>query len=153
MNPDFVDFLAELLAAKARFLIVGAHALAAHGLPRATGDMDVWIERSPDNAARVLRALAEFGAPIDDLGVKEKDLQAPDVVIQIGLAPRRIDLLTDVSGLKFKDAWASRATYQIDSLSVPFLSRDDLVRNKRATHRHKDLGDIEALGEQGDEAR
>lgn len=147
MNPDFFDFLAALLASNARFLVVGAHALAAHGVPRATGDIDVWIDRAPENAARVSSAMAMFGAPADALGVNSSDLEAPDMVVQIGVAPRRIDVLTDVTGLDFESAWTSRVEHPIGSLMVPFLGRDDLVRNKRATGRHKDLGDIEALGE------
>lgn len=147
VNPDFVDFLAALLAAKARFLVVGAHALAAHGVPRATGDIDIWIDRSPPNVAFVWRALQTFGAPTAAMGVRLADLEAPDTVIQIGLPPRRIDVLTDVTGLVFDVAWNARVVLRIDALDVPFLGRDDLIRNKRATGRYKDLGDIEALGE------
>lgn len=150
MNPDFIDFLAALLASEARFLVVGAHALAVHGVPRATGDIDVWIDRTPDNAARVWSALDGFGAPAAALGVKVTDLEAPNMVVQIGLAPRRIDVLTDVTGLDFESAWASRIVHRIGALSVPFLGRGDLVRNKRATGRYKDLGDVEALGEDPD---
>jgi hypothetical protein len=147
VNPDFIDFLVALLAADARFLVVGAHALAVHGLPRATGDIDVWIDRTPENAARVWRALADFGAPVATLGVTMSDLEAPNMVIQIGLPPRRIDVLTDVTGLQFEDAWASRVVHHIGELAVPFLGREALIRNKRAAGRYKDLGDIEALGE------
>lgn len=147
MNPDFVDFLTALIAADARFIVVGAHALAAHGLPRATGDIDVWIDRSPENAARVLQALTDFGAPATALGLKPADLEIPDTVVQIGLAPRRIDILTDVTGLSFDQAWNERVVHRVGLLAVPFLGRNDLVRNKRATGRYKDLGDLEALGE------
>lgn len=145
LNPDFVDFLAALLAAEARFLVVGAHALAVHGVPRATGDIDVWIERSPENAARVWLALDAFGAPAAALGVRPADLETPDVVIQIGLPPRRIDLLTGVSGLEFDEAWTDRVVHRIDQLDVPFLGREALISNKRASGRSKDLGDLEAL--------
>lgn len=147
MNPDFIDFLSALLEAEARFLVVGAHALAVHGVPRATGDIDIWIERSPKNAARVWRAFEEFGAPAVTLGVKPEDLERPDIVIQIGLPPRRIDVLTDVSGLEFDDAWRGRIVHRVGQLDVPFLGRDALIRNKRATGRFKDMGDLEALGE------
>ncbi|HET7622210.1 MAG TPA: hypothetical protein VFK39_09940 [Gemmatimonadaceae bacterium] len=147
MNSDFIDFLGALLTADARFLVVGAHALAIHGVPRATGDIDVWIERSPDNAARVWRALEEFGAPTVAPGVRREDLEAPDMVIQIGLPPRRIDVLTGVSGLEFADAWRDRIVHRIEHFDVPFLGRDALIRNKRASGRFKDLGDLEALGE------
>ena len=147
MNPDFVDFLAALLAAEARFLVVGAHALAVHGVPRATGDIDVWIERSPENAARVWRALEAFGAPAAALGVRPADLETPDMVVQIGLPPRRIDVLTGVTGLEFDEAWRGRVVHLVAGLDVPFLGRDALVRNKRASGRFRDLGDLEALGE------
>lgn len=147
MNPDFVDFLSALLAAEARFLVVGAHALAVHGVPRATGDIDIWIDRSPGNVALVWRAMATFGAPAAALGVTPADLEMPETVVQIGLPPRRIDVLTDVTGLAFEDAWVSRVIHRIDHIAVPFIGRDDLVRNKRATGRYKDLGDLEALGE------
>ena len=104
VNPDFIEFLGTLLAADARFLVVGAHALAIHGGPRATGDIDVWIERSPENAARVWRALAEFGAPTVALGVSQEDLETPDMVmvIQIGLPPRRIDMLTETPRMRWR---------------------------------------------------
>lgn len=146
VNADFIDFLAALLAAEARFLVVGAHALAVHGVPRATGDIDIWIDRSPVNVALVWRAMEAFGAPAAAMGVRPADLEAPDTVIQIGLPPRRIDVLTDVTGLVFDVAWGARVIHRIDALDVPFLGREDLVRNKRATGRYKDLGDIEALG-------
>jgi hypothetical protein len=147
VNPDFVDFLAALLAAEARFLVVGAHALAVHGVPRATGDIDVWIDRASENTARVWRALDAFGAPAAALGVRPADLETPDMVVQIGLPPRRIDVLTGVTGLAFDEAWDGRVVHRVGELEVPFLGRDALVRNKRASGRYKDLGDLEALGE------
>ncbi len=147
MNPDFTDFLTALLSAEARFLVVGAHALAVHGVPRATGDIDIWIDRTPANVVRVWRAMETFGAPAAAMGVRPADLETPETVIQIGLPPRRIDVLTDVTGLVFDIAWNARVVHRIDTLDVPFLGREDLLRNKRATGRYKDWGDIEALGE------
>lgn len=147
MNEDFRDVLRALLDAGARFLIAGAHALAAHGIPRATGDLDVWIERDVDNARRVWTAVVQFGAPLEALGVSVDDLNRPDTVVQIGLPPRRIDLLTDLTGVDFGDAWESRWIVAIDELAVPFLGREALIQNKRATGRLKDLADLEALGE------
>lgn len=147
VNPDFVDFLAALLAAEARFLVVGAHALAVHGIPRATGDIDVWIDRTPENAARVWNALTNFGVPAAALGVQVSDLEIPDMVVQVGLPPRRIDVLTGVTGLEFEDAWAGRVVHHVGAQAVPFLGREALIRNKRAAGRYKDLGDLEALGE------
>jgi hypothetical protein len=145
MNPDFEDFLRALTEAGARFLVVGAHALAVHGVPRATGDMDVWLETTAENADRVWHALAIFGAPAESLGLTRDDLVKPNMVIQVGLPPRRIDLLTGLSGLTFADAWEDRVAHKTGSISVDFLGRSSLVRNKRATGRLKDLADIEAL--------
>lgn len=145
LNPDFRDLLAALVAAQAKFIVVGAHALAAFGSPRATGDLDVWVEPTPANAARVWQALLDFGAPVTALGVDQDDLERPDQVVQFGLPPRRIDLLTSITGVGFDEAWARKVTRQIGHLVIPFLAREDLIRNKRATGRSKDLADLEAL--------
>ncbi|CAN5325372.1 nucleotidyl transferase AbiEii/AbiGii toxin family protein [soil metagenome] len=147
MTDDYRDFLIELRRAGARFLVVGAHALAAHGIPRATVDLDIWIEPTPDNARRVWQALAQFGASLDALDVKESDLTRPEIVAQFGVAPNRIDILTSVTALEFAEAWAGRITADFEGEPVPFLGRESLTRNKRATGRTKDLADVEALGE------
>jgi hypothetical protein len=143
VNRDFVEMLSALSAAGAEFLIVGAHALAAHGVPRATGDLDIWVRRSPENADRVLAALRAFGAPLFDL--TRDDLTAADTVFQIGLPPSRIDILTSISGVDFDAAWARRMPFQIDGLSLHCLGRGDFVANKRAVGRPKDLADIALL--------
>jgi hypothetical protein len=149
---DFRDLLLELVKAKARFLIVGAHALGVHGVPRATVDLDIWIDASQKNAKRVWAALAAFGAPLDSLQIQESDLTQPDVVAQFGLPPYRIDIMTGVSGISFDEAWPDRVEDMFDDVRVPFLGRDALIRNKRASGRTKDLADLEALEEhqQGD---
>jgi hypothetical protein len=147
VNEDFQDLLAALLEAEARFVVVGAHAMAVHGVPRATGALDVWIAPDPDNAARVWTALARFGAPMGALGFSVDDLTRPDQVMQIGLPPRRIDLLTAISGVAFEEAWAGRVAHEVGALRVPFLGRSELIRNKKAAARAKDLADLEALGE------
>lgn len=131
------------------FLVVGAHAMAVHGVPRATGDLDVWVRPDGDNAERVLRALIRFGAPIEAMNVKADDLARPGMIYQIGLPPRRIDILTEISAVDFDEAWASRLTQQIAGLDVPFLGRDALLRNKRASGRTKDLSDVVLLERQG----
>lgn len=143
MNRDFVEMLSALSAVGARFLIVGAHALAAHGTPRATGDLDIWIQATPENAARVLQALETFGAPLFDLTVD--DLSKPDTVFQIGLPPSRIDILSSISGVQFESAWPARMDVAIGDLRVGVIGRSDFVANKRATGRPKDLLDIELL--------
>ena len=149
MNEDFRDLLAALLQMGARFLVVGAHAMAVHGVPRATGDLDVWIAADGDNAERVVSALLRFGAPLAAMGITGDDFTRADQVVQIGLPPRRIDVLTSISGVEFDAAWPGRVTHDVGGLAVPFLSRADLIRNKRAAGRAKDRADLEALGENG----
>lgn len=143
MNRDFLDLLRAFVAAEVRFMIVGAYALALHGRPRATGDLDVWVDASPDNAPRVMRALAEFGAPMHDL--RQADFEHPGVTYQIGLPPARIDILTDLTGLSFAEAWSGRTTGAFGDMEVAFIDRASFVRNKRAVGRPKDLADVEGL--------
>jgi predicted nucleotidyltransferase len=152
VNRDFIDILAALVACRARFLVVGAHALAVHGVPRATGDLDIWLDPAAENAERVWAALGAFGAPLESLDLGQSDLQTPEQVIQIGLPPRRIDLLTAISGVEFDEAWAARVTHSIDGIDVTFLGREELVRNKKASGRYQDLADLESLGEKTDDA-
>jgi hypothetical protein len=145
MNSDFAEILSALSAAGVEFLIVGAHALAAHGVPRATGDLDIWIRPTPDNAARTLRALATFGAPLSDLSVE--DLTKPDTVFQMGVPPSRIDILSGITGVNFADAWDRRVTVQLTEGEVAVLSRADFIANKAAVGRPKDLADMALLDE------
>jgi hypothetical protein len=147
VNRDFRDIIAELVRAEARFLIVGAHALGFHGVPRATADLDLWIEATPENVGRVWQALAAFGAPMDALGIRPADLTQPDVVAQFGVPPYRIDVMTGVSGLTFAEAWADRVEDQFEDVRAPFIGREAFIRTKRASGRTKDLADLEALGE------
>jgi len=143
MNRDFVEMLSALCEAGAEFLVVGAHALAAHGAPRATGDLDLWVRPTPENAERVLAALHRFGAPVFDL--TKADLTARDTVFQIGLPPSRIDLLTGLTGLTFAAAWENRVPIVIGDLTVPVIGRGDFVANKQAIGRDKDLSDLTLL--------
>ena len=149
MNRDFIELLAALLRADARFLIVGAHAMGVHGVPRATGDLDVWVAPDPANAERVWTALLDFGAPVRTLGLSARDLAAERIVVQMGIPPRRIDLLTSVTGLQFDAAWRKRRVVRVDDLDLPFLGREALLRNKRETGRLKDLADVDTLDRQG----
>jgi hypothetical protein len=144
MPPDFIDLLRAFVDADVRFLVVGAHALAIHGRPRATGDLDVWVEATADNAGKVMQALRDFGAPLEN--VTRADFSRPGVAYQIGLPPLRIDILTELTGLEFSRAWPSRVCQGIGELEVPFVGRDDFIRNKAATGRLRDLADIEDLG-------
>jgi hypothetical protein len=143
MNPDFVDLLRAFADADVRFMIVGAYALAVHGRPRATGDLDIWIDATPENAPRVVRALAAFGAPLAE--ITEADFARPGVVYQIGVPPGRIDILTDLTGLTFEQAWRDRIRRPFGEIEVDFLGRAAFVHNKRATGRLKDLSDIEGM--------
>jgi len=143
MNRDFVEMLSALSEAGARFLVVGAHALAVHGAPRATGDLDLWIQATPENANKVLRALRAFGAALFDL--TESDLCAQDTVFQIGLPPSRIDILTGISGVTFNDAWERRVSVTIGDLEVFVIGRADFIANKQASGRPKDLLDLALL--------
>lgn len=143
MNRDFDEMLSIFIALGVEFLIVDAYALAAHGWPRATGDIDLWIRPSEDNANRAWQALEEFGAPLGDLTAK--DLSTSGVVLQIGVAPARIDILTQISGVTFDEAWSKKADLEVEGRVLPFISLEDLIRNKRATGRTKDLADLEDL--------
>ena len=145
MNQDFLDLLSALLEAGASFMVVGAHAMAVHGVPRATGDLDIWIGPGPENADRVWQSLVAFGAPMERLDLSRPDLEVPETVVQIGLPPRRIDLMTTLTGLDFETAWPNRNIQRVGSLEIPFLGREDLVLNKRATRRPKDLADLDIL--------
>ncbi|MEW6753943.1 MAG: hypothetical protein AB1505_23625 [Candidatus Latescibacterota bacterium] len=135
--------LRALCDERARFLLVGAYALAAHGYPRATMDMDIWVMPSQENAEAVLRALHRFGAPLHDL--TREDLQKGDTVFQIGVAPRRIDILTGASGLQFEDTFERSLSVNVEGIEVHVPSLGDLIRNKRASGRTRDLADAEAL--------
>ena len=143
LNEDYKDMLQALADERVRFLLVGAYALAAHGYLRATMDMDIWVMPSPRNAEAVLRALRRFGAPLHDLTAA--DLQADGTVFQIGVAPRRIDIITTASGLHFEETFERSLTVDIEGIEVHVPSLDDLIRNKRTAGRTKDLADAEAL--------
>jgi hypothetical protein len=146
MNRDFVEMLQELSAAGADFLVVGAHALAAHDRPRATGDLDIWVRASPENAQRVWNALIQFGAPLVDLTLD--DLSSPGITFQMGQPPKRIDILTGVSGLTFDEAWPNRIEVEHQGLRYGVIGKADLIRNKRAAARPKDLVDADDLERQ-----
>lgn len=147
MNEDFEDLLACLLEEEVRFLVVGAHALAVHGVPRATGDLDVWIEPGRQNAEQAWAALARFGAPLETFELSIDDLTRPGTVFQLGLPPRRIDVLTQISGVDFASAWESRVVREFEGMELSFLGRAELLENKRASGRPKDLADVAMLEE------
>lgn len=140
LNPDFREMLSCLKDEGVEFIVVGAYALAAHGLPRATGDIDIWVGNSHENARRVMSALSKFGAPTSELS--EDDFTSADTIVQFGVEPCRIDLLTGIDGVEFEEAWANKVVVTVDSLEIHVLSREDLIKNKRAAGREKDRGDV-----------
>ena len=143
LNSDYKDMLQCLSAEGVKFLVVGAYALAVHGYPRATKDIDFFVWATPENASNLMRALVRFGAPIKELSAA--DFAAEGAVYQIGAGPRRIDILTRISGVTFEEAYANRLTVSMEGLEVPVISVKDLIANKRATGRTQDLADIERL--------
>jgi hypothetical protein len=143
LNEDYRDMLLALSAEKVRFILIGAYAMAAHGYPRATMDIDIWILPSPKNAEAVLRALQRFGAPLGNLTME--DLQKDGTIFQIGVAPRRIDIITSASGLKFEQTYNRSIPANIEGIEVRIPSIDDLIHNKKVSGRTKDLADAEAL--------
>jgi hypothetical protein len=143
MNPDFLDLLTALNAAESRFLVVGGYALGVHGRPRATKDLDLWIEASADNARRVMQALRDFGVPLGDLA--EKDLETPGTGFKMGEPPSRVDILTRIDGVRFEDAWPRRLQTSLGPVRCGVIGWADLLVNERAAGRPQDLADVAAL--------
>ena len=143
LNPDFREILSAFNAERVEYLLVGAYAVAAHGLPRATGDIDLWIRPSTANAQCVWRALKRFGAPLK--GISVGDLETPELMVQLGFPPRRIDLTTSIDGVGFESTWRERVMIRVEDMEVPTISRDNLIANKIATGRPQDLADVARL--------
>ncbi len=143
LSQDFKEFFELLNANKVRYLVIGGYAVALYGYPRYTKDIDVWIYREEKNVKRLLKALNEFG--FSSLNLKIKDFMDPEQVIQLGYPPNRIDLLTDIPGVKFEDCYQSRNDVEINNVTVHFIALDDLKKSKKATGRHQDLADLENL--------
>lgn len=140
---DFKEFVALLNAREVEYLVVGGYAMALHGRPRHTGDLDIWVRRSPDNAKRLMATLNDFG--FGDVGLSAADFEVRENVVQLGYPPFRIDLLTDIDGIEFDAAWPNRETTLHDGLALHFVGLDDLKANKRASGRPRDLDDLEQL--------
>ena len=143
LSKDFVEFIECCVARDVKFLIVGGYALAAHGHPRATKDLDVWILIEPDNAERLVAALEDFG--MESVDLEASDFTEPDTVVQLGYPPVRIDLLTSASGVEFESCWARRMAVTVGSVEAGFISYEDLIANKRASGRPQDTVDVEIL--------
>ena len=145
LSNDSKEFIALLNSRSVEYLIVGAHSLAFHARPRFTGDLDILLRPSPENAAKIVAVLNEFG--FADLGVKTSDFTTPEQVIQLGRAPHRIDLLTSISGVSIDEAFATKVSAELDEIPVAFLSKRLLIANKRAVGRPQDLADLTELDE------
>lgn len=143
LGKDVRDLLVLLNQHEVRYLIVGGFAVAAHGTPRYTKDLAVWVECSSDNARRLVGAIEEFG--FGSLGLTDQDFATPDMVIQLGYEPNRIDFLTGLTGVRFDDAFPKRISRTIDGITVPIIDRESLIANKRAFGRSQDLTDAEEL--------
>jgi hypothetical protein len=143
LSKDFKEFVALLNAHQVDYLVVGGYAMALHGRPRHTGDLDIWIRRSPEQSDRLMAALDEFG--FGNLGLKAADFLETGQVVQLGYPPFRIDLLTDIDGVDFEVAWTNRETVSHDGLTLNFIGLNDLKANKRASGRARDIDDLEQL--------
>jgi hypothetical protein len=143
LNQDFKEFIQSLNDNGVRYLVVGGYAVALHGYPRYTKDMDIWVEITADNAAKILKALDQFG--FGSLDVKVSDFTLPDQMLQLGYPPGRIDILTTLPGVEFSECYPSRTTVDLDGVSVNFIDIENLKKNKKATGRHQDLADLENL--------
>jgi len=143
LNQDFKEFIQSLNDNGVRYLVIGGYAVAFHGHPRYTKDMDVWVGMDAENAANIVKALDQFG--FASLGLQASDFTAPDQIIQLGYPPNRIDMITTAPGVDFDACYASRVQEEIDGIQVNFIDLESLKRNKKAVGRHQDLADIENL--------
>jgi predicted nucleotidyltransferase len=145
LNNDYREMLQSLLENKVEFLVVGAYAMAAYGYPRATGDLDLWVFTSTENAEKVYKALGEFGAPLEQ--IDQDSFSEKGIIFQIGVAPCRIDIITQISVVEFEQAYPKRKEIEIDEIKVPVISKEDLIRNKESTGREKDKLDTKLMQE------
>jgi len=146
LTKDSREFIALLNSAATEYVVIGAYAVAYYGRPRYTGDIDIFVRASPENARRLCQVIAAFG--MDNLGIVEADFLEARNVVQLGVAPNRIDILTEIDGVDFSDAWKARVEAEHEGTLLPFISREHLIQNKRATGRPQDLADLQALGEE-----
>jgi hypothetical protein len=143
LNQDFKEFIGSLNDNRVRYLVVGGYAVALHGYPRYTKNIDIWVEMTAENTSNILKALEQFG--FGSLGVKEADFTLPDQMLQLGYPPGRIDILTTLPGVEFSECYAARTVVEVDGVSVNFIDLESLKKNKKATGRHQDLADLENL--------
>lgn len=144
LNQNFKEFIRSLNANNVRYLIVGGYAVAFHGHPRYTKDLDIWIEADETNVTRLISALDDFG--LGSLGLRKEDFSDPDMVVQLGYAPNRIDLIMSLKGIQFESSFESKVVSEMEDIPVNFIGLDPLRTNKKATGRRQDLADLENLG-------
>lgn len=145
LNQDFRDILLSLADENVDFLVIGAYALAFHGAPRGSGDIDIFVRPTEENAKRVFQALSGFGAPLEAHGIGAADFARPGTVYQVGLPPRRIDVLNEISGVTFEEAWNTRIAATLEGRTINVIGRDAYIKNKESSGRLKDLADVERL--------
>ena len=141
--PDLIDLLSAFAAAEVRYLLVGGHAVAAHGQPRSTKDIDLWLAPGVENVGRACAALAGFGVPAELVTALRN--ASPDEIVWLGRPPTRIDLLQSIPAVDFEDAWPRRLVVDLNGISVPVLGKADLIRNKQAVGRPQDRRDVRLL--------
>jgi len=143
LNQDFKEFIQSLNDNGVRYLVIGGYAVALHGYPRYTKDIDIWVDMTAENASNIIKALDQFG--FGSLDVNESDFTVPDQMLHLGHPPRRIDILTTIPGVEFSECYPARTVVDIEGVSVNFIDLDNLKKNKKATGRHQDLADLENL--------
>jgi hypothetical protein len=146
LNKDFREFIESLNSNKVRYLVLGGYALAFHGHPRYTKDLDIWLELSEENAERVMKALTDFG--FGDLDVSKADFLLKGMVVQLGYPPNRIDLINSPDGVEFNSCWETRILIELDGMSVPVIDLDSFRKNKAASGRPQDLADLDMISGQ-----
>jgi len=143
LNEDYREMLQILLRNEVKFLVVGAYAMAAYGYPRATGDFDIWVDTTLENSQRIYKSVSDFGAPLSE--ITERTFTGKGIVFQIGVPPRRIDIITHIDGVEFHNAYQDKEEVEMENMKIPFLSKSNLIKNKKATGREKDKIDIKYL--------
>ena len=143
LNEDYKEMLQLLLEEHVDFMIVGAYALGTHGYPRATGDIDIWVKPNNINSKKIYKALARFGAPLGQIQIDEFSTEG--IIFQIGVIPRRIDIITKIDGVTYEEADEDKIIVEIEGLKIPVISLEKFIRNKMATGREKDELDIKTL--------
>ena len=143
LDKDFEDFVFLLNKYDVNYMIIGGYALAFHGRPRHTGDLDIWIDVSEENAKKMFGVINEFG--LTSLGLKVEDFLERGIITQIGYPPLRIDILNEIDGVEFNEAYQNKLIIDIDGLPISYISLDDLIKNKQVSGRQRDLSDVSEL--------